>query len=152
MIKLTNIYETIVNNLTFETFEDEDRITISAFLGKKNVGYVILERIVSGYWMFEDIMSEDDYYEIFPDDEFVQIEVIKVFDDYQDVGYGKELMKKAIELSKSMGYNRIYLNASPMGNRGLKISELVSFYKKFGFNIIPQTDNWTHNKEMVLKL
>lgn len=152
MIKLSKIYESIVEDLTFETFVDEDRITISGFLNKKNIGYIILEDVINGYWMFEEVMNEDDYYELFPDDRFYIIEVIKVFDNHQGGGYGKELMGKAIEYVKSNNGDRIYLNASPMGNRGLGIDDLVQFYKKFGFQIIPHTDNWTHNKEMLLKL
>ena len=34
---------------------------------------------------------------------------------------------------KKNGYNQFYLNASPMGFKGLGTMDLVEFYKKFGF-------------------
>ena len=37
------------------------------------------------------------------------------------------------QLMKNNGYNQFYLNASPMGFKGLSTMDLVDFYKKFGF-------------------
>ena len=36
-------------------------------------------------------------------------------------------------LMKGNGYNQFYLNASPIGFKGLGAMDLVYFYKKFGF-------------------
>lgn len=60
-------------------------------------------------------------------------------------------MKKAIEYIKSTNVDRVYLNASPTDG-GINLHELVGFYKSFGFEIIPELDKWSENKEMLLKL
>jgi GNAT superfamily N-acetyltransferase len=140
------------NQLRFEEFVDEDRVIINAFINRTNIGYVILEQEYDGYYEFDGVMDEDDFYELFPDGNFIKIETLLIKDEFKNKGYGKELLKKAIEYAKSNDEKRVYLNASPMGNTGLALPELVSFYKKFGFEVIPQTDKWEENKEMVLKL
>ena len=50
---------------------------------------------------------------------------------------------------KEMGYHQIYLNASPMGFEGLNITDLVWFYKGFGFKEIL---NQGHNVQMLLNI
>jgi GNAT superfamily N-acetyltransferase len=107
---------------------------------------------MNGYFMFEDDMTEDEYDELFPDDTFLRIEHLFVPDDYKDNGYGKQLVNQAIQYAKEISEDVIYLNASPMGNSGLSISNLVNFYKKFGFQILPHSDKWSNNKEMILRL
>jgi GNAT superfamily N-acetyltransferase len=147
----TNLYEEN-DQLRFEEFVDEDRVVINGFIGRTNIGYVILEYRFNAYSEFDGIMDEDDFYNLFPDGNFIEIETLLIKDEFKNKGYGKELLKKAIEYAKSNNQTRVYLNASPMGNTGLALPELVSFYKKFGFEVIPQTDKWEENKEMVLKL
>lgn len=152
-MKLTNLYnEAIKNPVTFTTFDDDGRITISAMVGRTNVGYIIVEQIMGGYWVFEDDITEDEYIEIFPDDSFLKIEHLLVFDDYKNGGYGKQLVSQVINYAKEVGENIIYLNASPMGNSGLNITNLVNFYKSLGFQILPHSNKWSNNKEMILKL
>jgi len=89
---------------------------------------------------------------LFPEDRFAKIEVIEVNDKYKGGGFAKELMNKAISTVKERGFNRVYLNANPMGYGGLDINDLVGFYQKFGFQIIPSLDKWADNKEMYLAL
>jgi len=151
-MKLLNLYNEAVNDVTFTTFDDDGRVTISTMLGRTNVGYIIVEQIMGGYWMFEDEISEDEYDEIFPDDSFLKIEHLVVFDDYKGGGYGKALVSEAINYGKQVGEKIIYLNASPMGGSGLSIGNLVNFYKSFGFKTLPHSDKWSKNKEMVLNL
>jgi len=148
----TKLYEED-GELKFEVNENEDRITITGFIGEGDiVGSVILEREFNAYYEFESEMSEDEFYEIFPDGNFIKIEYIKIDDKYKNKGYGKKLLAKAIEYAKEIGESIVYLNASPMGNTGLALPELVSFYKKAGFEIIPQLDKYKENKEMILRL
>jgi GNAT superfamily N-acetyltransferase len=152
-MKLTKLYnEALESPVTFTTFDDDGRVTISAMVGRTNVGYIIVEQLMNGYWMFEDDMSEDEYSKLFPDDKFLKIEHLLIFDDYKGGGYGKQLVNQAIQYAKEIGENIIYLNASPMGNSGLNIGNLVSFYKSFGFKTLPHSDKWNKNKEMILKL
>ena len=150
----TKLYEED-GELKFEVNENEngDRITITGFIGEGDiVGSVILEREFNAYYEFEGEMSKDEFYEIFPDGNFIKIESIKIDDKYKNKGYGKKLLAKAIEYAKEIGESIVYLNASPMGNTGLLLPELVSFYKKAGFEIIPQLDKYEENKEMILRL
>lgn len=152
-MKLLELYnEALESPLTFTTFDDDGRVTISAMVGRTNVGYIIIEQIRNGYWMFEDDISEDEYYKTFPDDSFLKIEHLLVLDDYKSGGYGKQLLNKAIKYGKEIGENIIYLNASPMGSSGLNIDNLVNFYKGFGFKTLTHSEKWSNNKEMVLNL
>ncbi len=75
---------------------------------------------------FDDVFDEDTFEELYPNSEIVKIEHIEIDDNYKNSGIGSELMKKN-------GYNQFYLNASPMGIKGLGTMDLVDFYKKFGF-------------------
>lgn len=141
-----DIYESIKVK---EKKENEDRTELIAYDGKNRAGYMIIEHNVSAYWYFEDDFSEDEYLEMFPDDEFMKFEHIEVEDNYRGRGVAQELIKAAIERTKKMNIKRAYLNASPMGTHGLSIKPLVALYKKFGFEeILDQGDN----VQMVLKL
>ena len=56
-MKLTTLYnEAIENPITFTTFDDDGRVTISAHVGRTNVGNIIVEQLMNVYWMFEDDM------------------------------------------------------------------------------------------------
>ncbi len=139
-----------INSIRFITKkEDEDRIKISAIYENEKIGYVVLELNQNAYWYFEDDFSEDDYYKMFPNDEFIKIEHIEIDDYYKRSGVAKKLMSLAIKKSKQLGYEQIYLNASPMGFSGLKLNDLVEFYKKFGFKEILNQGN---NVQMLLNI
>ena len=126
-MKLTNLYEEMMNGLHFTEFEDEDRMNIVLMDNKEVVGKVIIEHIFDGYREFEEYMGEDEYYDIIGDDDFYQIEHLEVGPEYTGGGYGKLLMNKAIEFVKSRDGVTIYLNASPMSHKGLDLGNLVSF-------------------------
>jgi GNAT superfamily N-acetyltransferase len=123
-----------VNNITYKKSVDEDRTTITAFINNKKVGSLSIEILFYAYqYEFEDVFDEDTFDEIYPDSEIVKIEHIEVDDNYKNSGIGSELMKHGMKLMKKNGYNQFYLNASPIGFKGLGTMDLVEFYKKFGF-------------------
>ena len=123
-----------VNNIIYKKSVDEDRTTITAFINNKKVGSLSMEVLFDAYqYEFEDVFDVDTFEELYPDSEIVKIEHIEVDDNYKNSGIGSELMKRGMELMKKNGYNQFYLNASPMGFKGLGTMDLVEFYTKFGF-------------------
>jgi len=123
-----------VNNITFKKSVDEDRTTLTTYVNNNKVGSLSMEILFDAYqYEFEDVFDEDTFNEMYPDSEIVKIEHIDVDDNYKNSGIGSQLMKRGMELMKKNGYNQFYLNASPMGFKGLGTMDLVEFYKKFGF-------------------
>lgn len=117
------------NNIVYRKSVDEDRTTITAYINNNKVGLLSMEILFDSYqYEFEDVFDE-----IYPDIEIVKIERIEVDDNYKNSGIGSQLMKCGMELMKKNGYNQFYLNVSPMGFKGLGTTDLVDFYKKFGF-------------------
>ena len=70
-------------------------------------------------------------------------------DEYKGQGYAKVLMNEAIRLAKKKHLNPIYLNASPMGTKGLGIKDLTKFYESFGFEVFLEQGN---NNLMLLNM
>jgi hypothetical protein len=94
------------------------------------------------YWYFANDMSEEDYNDLFIDDQFVRIGDVKIEKDARGQKIGKELMKRGLNKIKRMGYDTVYLNASPTDSDGLPLNDLVNFYKSFGFKpFLNQGDN-----------
>jgi len=123
-----------VKNITFKKSVDGDRTTITAFIDNNEIGSLSMEILFDAYqYEFEGVFDEETFDEIYPDSEIVKIEHIEVDDNYKNFGIGSELMKRGMKLMKRNGYNQFYLNASPMGFKGLGTMDLVEFYKKFGF-------------------
>lgn len=123
-----------IKNIMYKKSVDEDRTTITAFINNKKVGSLSMVILFDAYqYEFEDVFDEDTFDDLYPDSEIVQIEHIEVDDNYKKSGIGSELMKRGIGLMKKNGYKQFYLNASPMGFKGLGTIDLVDFYKKFGF-------------------
>lgn len=123
-------------NIVYKKTIDEDRTTITAYDGTTKVGSIIIEILYNAYYEFDDVLDEDEFDELYPDNEIVKIEHIEVLDTYKNKGIGSDLMKRGIKLMKSKGYEQFYLNASPMGFSGLDTQDLVDFYEKFGFRIL----------------
>ena len=157
-MRISDVYISIINEsndkISFlvddSDIENSDSITIEGVINNDVFGHITISFTVNGYWKFEDEMSEEKYDKLFPDDSFATIEVLEVNDNYKGHGLAKELMKKGLDYIKESGENIVYLNASPMGYRGLSIQPLVNFYKSFGFEII--VDDYNENKEMILKI
>lgn len=139
--QLENYYENTVgllnenvnNNIKFTKTLDEDRTIITATVNNNKIGSVISEILFNDYYEFEDVLSEDEFNQMFPDDTIVKIEHIEVNDNYKNSGIATTLMNQMMNLMKNEGYTQFYLNASPMGFSGLNLSQLVRFYEKFGF-------------------
>lgn len=143
-MKLIQILETIINGyfneqesinkIIYKKSVDEDRITITAYINNNKVGSLTMEILFDAYqYEFEDVFDEDSFNEIYPDSDIVKIQHIEVDDNYKNSGIGSELMNRGMELMKKNGYKQFYLNASPMGFKGLGTMDLVDFYKKFQF-------------------
>jgi GNAT superfamily N-acetyltransferase len=121
-------------NIKYKKSVNEDDITITAYINNKKVGELSMELLFDAYdYEFDDVFDEDTFYNLYPDNEIVKISHLQVEDEYKKLGIGSELIKRGIELMKKQGYNQFYLNASPMGFKGLDTNNLVTFYKKFGF-------------------
>jgi GNAT superfamily N-acetyltransferase len=123
-----------VNNITYKKSINENRTTLTALIDNKKIGLLSMEVLFDAYqYEFDDVFDEDTFEKLYPNSEIVKIEHIEVDDNYKNFGIGSELMKLGMELMKKNGYNQFYLNASPIGFKGLETMELVDFYKKFGF-------------------
>jgi GNAT superfamily N-acetyltransferase len=125
--------------------DEEERVTISI----NGIGKVILAVTYPEYEFLEDI-GEDGLEELGVEegDMIGKIEHLEIEDEYKGQGYAKLLMNKAIEVAKEKGLMPLYLNASPMGSRGLDINDLTSFYESFGFEVFLEQGN---NNLMILK-
>lgn len=141
----------VLDNTTFKyKREDEDEMTIQAIHDHQLIGSLSMVAMQGAYWYFEDEMSEEQYDEFFPEDKFMNIGYLEIKQrKYMGEGIAKELMKRAIHKAKQQGFNTIWLNASPMGTQGLALTDLVGFYKKFGFK---EMLHQGHNTQMILRL
>src|SRR5690625_1051636 len=133
----------LTDNITFKKSIDEDRTTLTAYNNNNKVGSLSMKILFDAYkYEFDNVFDEDTFDELYPDIEIVKIEYIEVDDNYKNFGVGSELMQRGMELMKKNGYSQFYLNASPMGFKGLGTMDLVEFYKKFGFKeLLNQGDN-----------
>lgn len=68
-------------------------------------------------------------------EEFIEISIMRVELKYRDQGYGKKLMRyllNHIQIHYPIG-KRIILSPLPLDEEGLKLKDLIGFYKKFRF-------------------
>jgi GNAT superfamily N-acetyltransferase len=122
-----------ISKLKFKEKVREDNIYIFAIYNNNIVGKVDLEEMMDAYWYFEGDFDEDYYSEIFPENKFIKLSKIDVEPDYRDKGIAKKLMELAMQKSKELGYDKVYLNACSVDSKGICTSGLVDFYKRFGF-------------------
>ena len=129
---------------SIEQDDEEDRIKISI----KGIGEIILVETTPKYEFLEDI-GEDGLEELnLNEDDFIgKIEHIEIADNFKGKGYAKILMNKAIAVAKEKGLMPLYLNASPMGFKGLNTTDLTAFYESFGFEVFLYQG---HNNLMIL--
>lgn len=140
----------IVNKSSFNVNQNEDEITINAIHDKRLIASLTMEPMINAYWYFEDEISEEQYDELFPEDTFMNIQHLEVSDTrMRGEGIAKKLMLQAIKKTIQLGYSQIYLNASPMGVKGLDLPNLIGFYQKFGFKVFLNQGN---NALMILRL
>lgn len=118
--------------------KESDEIKIEAFYRGDKIGDAIAKILFGDfYYEFDDVMSEDDTYELFPDDSLAKIEHVEVSKQYRGSGVAKEMMNRLLRELERQGFKQFYLNASPMGiDKGFNKPELVKFYQKFGFNTL----------------
>jgi len=136
------INEEIKNQFKFELTEEEDRITITASYENNNIGNVVSEILFNSYqYEFDDVFSEEEFDEIYPEDQIVKIEYIDINDSFKNQGIATKLMGLMMDTMKKRGYTQYYLNASPMGFTGLRLNDLAEFYKKFGFKELKHQGN-----------
>ena len=142
--KVENIKYTII-----PLNEEDESIQVIAKHNNKQIGKLYMELETNMYWYFEDDFTEDEYDEMFPDDELVNLQSVDVIDEYKNQGISRELINRGLEECKKLNIKRVYLNACPIGTRGLNLRRLLEYYKTFGFEEILDQSN---NVQMVLKL
>jgi GNAT superfamily N-acetyltransferase/predicted nucleotidyltransferase len=137
IVETNDLNENIsINNVKFKTEKTEDGFEINAFLDNHEIGSMVIDATFNGFWVFDGDLTEEEYEEVFPDDEFMQFTHLSIPDEsMRGLGIAKKLMQLAIEKTKQFGLNTIYLNASPMGNKGLNLPDLIGFYESFGFQV-----------------
>jgi predicted GNAT family N-acyltransferase len=139
--------EMLDNTRFVEKREDEDTFSISAMYKGNEIGHIVMDVMTDAYWYFADEMSEEEYNDLFVDDAFVRIGDVKIQKGARGEKIGKELMKRGLNKIKRMGYDTVYLNASPTDSDGLPLNDLVNFYKSFGFKPFLNQGN---NVQMIL--
>ena len=128
--------------------DSEDTKVIIATYNSLEIGKIEFAYVSGFYFNFKEYFTEEQYDEMFPKDEFAEILWIKVKSE-QNKGVASELMRKALNVIKKDGYDRVYLNASPIKGAGLYLDDLVGFYKKYGFKEILHQGS---NVQMLLSL
>ena len=116
--------------------EDEDRTKVAWKERGKEVGHVTFVDIMDPYeYDFEGVIGEDECYDLLGD-HATKIEHIAVDETRLGDGIGGKLMKEGLRVMEERGNKRFYLNASPMGMKGLSLTPLIRFYEKFGFRVV----------------
>lgn len=123
--------------------EDNDRYKISLNIAGKDIGYVIIEKV----WGLLDF-DEEEYGYLFPDDKYIKIEHLEIYPEHRGYALSNILIDKAIDKTKQLGFNRIYLNACSIGNI-IPLHKLIDLYKLHGFEVFNLDSN---NAEMYLKI
>ena len=130
---------------------DEDYILYKLYFGRDIYGSARIEICFSSQYELEHIFTEKQYQKKFgeTDSKLVKIEDLRTDSDVQQEGIGTYLMEQILKDIKNRGFNKIYLNACPIGTIRNKIplNKLISFYKKFGFKEIKKD---VRNCEMLL--
>lgn len=148
---LVSINENASNNtITYKYVQtSSDEFYFQARFKGQQIGYAVCKIKKNAEQQMDWLFTSDEYKTLFPDDKFIELTWLNVYEDFRGKGVSKVLLEKVIERVKSMGYNQIYLNASPIEGNGLEMNELVNLYKKFGFKIVKRKSRDTH---MVLNL
>jgi ribosomal protein S18 acetylase RimI-like enzyme len=134
------IWETYKGNIEYKISEDEDSesIAVTAFINGEKIGEVGASLLFGDfYYQFEDDFTEEEIDNIFPEDTLAKIDYIEVYKEYRGYGIANKLMNNIMDKLINDGVKQFYLNASPMGmHKSLNKSDLVNFYKKYGFEIL----------------
>jgi GNAT superfamily N-acetyltransferase len=144
MIKSFRLFNESIHNIQYskEVDEDGDNIEISAYLDGSSIAKLSFEILYDAYeYEFSDDFTEDEFDAIYTDVSIVKLSHIEVNKDYMREGVAKKLISYGISLMIKEGYNEFFLNASPMGFRGMRLQPLIEFYKSFGFREILNQGN-----------
>jgi len=127
--------------------EQEDSISIQLIDKKKILGHIDISEIVDGYWWFDnDKMTEEQFDNLFPDSNFLLIQLLFINEKFRGKGFARILMEEFEKLIPKIfkHHNRIILSASPIcfpiANR-FDLEQLILFYKKFGFQELEREIN-----------
>lgn len=141
------------NNTQFKIVQsDEDEFEILATYQNQLIAKLNLDIMIGMFdYYFDGDFTEEEYDELFPDDATTFISWVEVYNDiHKGNGIARQLMNMAIQKTKQLGFNRIYLNASPIkSDKSLNLNDLINFYESFGFKIIKHQG---HNAQMILIL
>ena len=116
------------------------------FFKNQLAGYIDFEEYFDAYWYFENYISEEKFLKLFPNSNFINMQLLFIKSDFRRKGLGNILMDNFVKyINKSFPYTPIYLNASPFDNDiepSISFENLVKFYKRFQFvEIIRQQFN-----------
>lgn len=146
---LKNIQALVNESLQVKAVHDDEYTNLELYKSGKRLAYISFREIQYGYYIFEDDMEEDEYNELFPDDEFAYLETLHVEPEHRGKGYARKLIGEALKYIRSKGLRQVYLNASPSYDSSLALPDLVNLYKSFGFK---ELSGYAGNVEMLLDL
>lgn len=130
------------NNATYKYRTEGDEVLINAIYNGEKIGKLSMLEMHNAYYYFEDEISEEQYDELFPDDKFMLISWLETYLNSVGQGIGKNLMTLGLQKAKQLGFNTVFLNASPISHKRFNINDLVGFYESFGFKtFLNQGDN-----------
>jgi GNAT superfamily N-acetyltransferase len=137
------------DNSTFKYRTEGDEILINAIYNDEKIGKLSMLEMHNAYYYFEKKISKEKYDELFPEDKFILISWIETYLNSVGQGIGKKLMTLALQKAKELGFNTVFLNASPISHKRFNINDLVGFYESFGFKVFLNEDD---NVLMTLRL
>lgn len=139
------LFENNLQNIKFVEEFVEDEFTIKAFYDEEEIGFISFFIFYDAYDQeFYDILSIEEYDNIFDNDDIlISLSYLNVDPEFRGLGIAKMLVEKGLNFFKKKGYNKFFLNASPMrdGNNFLNLKNLVNFYEKFGFKVLKDQKN-----------
>ena len=121
-------YRGIVNNEFLDNLQitEEKRYTtfINNFDEKNNMQYII--KIDSQIIAFLKLIKSND-------EKYIELQSLYVLKEYQNKGIGKELIQKAFDEAKKMGYEKMFIGC-------LEKNKSNEFYKKMGGKFIKKRE------------
>ena len=143
----------LLNNTQFKVVQtSEEEFEILATYQGHIIAKLNLDIMIGMFdYYFDGDFTEEEYDQYFPKDVTTFISWVEVYNDiHKGNGIARRLMNMAIAKSKQLGFDRVYLNASPIqSEKSLPLNDLIDFYKSFGFQIIKHQGG---NAQMLLAL
>ncbi len=118
---------------------DDERTIFTTKDGKSSA--VVTESVVK-YELADDLTSAELEKLGVDEDSFItKLEHLEVSENQRNKGLGTKLFEEQLKDAIKRPNDLIYLNASPMGGKGLSLPELTKFYEKYGFRVIKKQGN-----------